>query len=247
MSDDKEVDYAALAAEDGWVPQADWKGPAERWVDAKTFVERGAQILPIVQAKNRKLVETVDELKRTVAEIQEGSKSFREFSEKAIERERAEKAQLVADLEKARQQAVTDGDGEAFAKADKALAQARAETVGPTPEVQGWLNDNAWYTTDDTLRAVADRFSEKLKKENPALKGRAFLDKITEHVKAELPNKFGAKREPTTEDNVRKTQTKVRSYETLPPEARAACDKFVKTIPGFTKEAYLSQYDWSEA
>src|SRR5687768_16654653 len=39
----------------GWRPRAEYGGDPTRWVDAETFVRRGDEILPFVQANNRKL------------------------------------------------------------------------------------------------------------------------------------------------------------------------------------------------
>ena len=39
----------------GWVPKELFRGDEKRWVDAKTFVERGHVVLPIVQENNKRL------------------------------------------------------------------------------------------------------------------------------------------------------------------------------------------------
>lgn len=38
----------------GWAPRDHWRGAPERWVDAEAFVRRGEEIMPILQANNRK-------------------------------------------------------------------------------------------------------------------------------------------------------------------------------------------------
>lgn len=245
-------DYEAQAREDGWQPQEDWKGDPKRWVDAKTFVERGQQFLPIVQAKYRKTLETVDSLRKEVDELKAGSKEYREFADKAIARERQEKEARIAELEDLRKKAISEGDGDAFDQADRKLNELRKEPEKNqtlSAETQAWLSENTWYSTDAVMRGIADGLSDIVAKENPGLKGRAFLDKLSEKVQAELPHKFENQRRDmqTTEDNKRKPVSKKgKTYEDLPVEAKAACERFLKQIPGFTKEAFLSQYDWSE-
>ena len=66
-----------------------------------------------------------------------------------------------------------------------------------------------------------------------------------------LPEKFGKKRTPNPMDGGstaggtnRPTKSK-RSYEALPGDAKAACDRFIKQGL-MTKEQYLDAYDWSE-
>lgn len=249
---EKTVDFESQAREDGWVPKEEWKGDTSRWVDAKTFVERGQTFLPIVQAKFRKSLDTIDVLKKEVDELKSGNKEFREFHEKVLAREQKEREKLITELEAQRQKAITDGDGEAFSRADKKLQEARSEPPkkpGVSPETQAWLTENAWYTTDPVMKAVADGLSDLVAAENPGLKGKPFLDKLGEKVREQMPHKFqNARRETsTTEDHGRKSASKkARTYDDLPADARKACDRFTKTIPGFTKEAYLSQYDWSE-
>jgi hypothetical protein len=247
-----EQNFEEIARTDGWVPAESWKGPADRWVDAKTFVERGAQILPIVQAKNRHLVETVESLTKKVGELEEGSSLFREYHEKTLAREQKERERVIAELETLRAKAVTEGDGQTFVQTEARLKELRTEEPVKTAprvstETQGWLNDNAWYNTDPALQAIADGLSDLVKKENPTLKGRAFLDKLTERVKAEMPHKFVNPRrtETVTETQTMKAgQKKGRSFDDLPQDAKEACAMFVRTIKGFTPEKYLESYRW---
>lgn len=253
MNQESEVDFEAQAKEDGWMPQSEWKGDPARWVDAKTFVERGQQFLPIVQAKFRKSLEKIDALSAEVSELKEGNKQFLQFHEQTLAKEKKERERVIAELESERKKAITEGDGDAFDRADKKLQEAKtappAKPAGPSPDMQAWLVENPWYTTDKKMQKIADGLSDVLAEENPTLKGRAFLDKLAELVKAEMPHKFqNARREAsTTENHERKTPSKTgRTYEDLPEDAKAACDKFVKTMPGFTKEAYLAHYDWRQ-
>jgi hypothetical protein len=38
---------------------------------------------------------------------------------------------------------------------------------------------------------------------------------------------------------------KGKTFEDLPPRAQKECDRFVKTIPKYTRDKYLADYDWS--
>jgi len=245
-----ERDYEAEARGSGWVAQEEWKGPADRWVDAKTFVQRGEEYYPFVQAKLKK---EISSLKSELDQVKTVSQQFREFSEKAIARERQERERLVNELEDARAKAISDGDGKEAVRLEREIRQVEREPVKAReepPEVAAWKSENNWYGTDPELSAVADGLSEVVARENPGLKGKAFLDKLTERVKTIVPHKFqNARREETlTADHSRKSSSKKgRTYEDLSADARSACDKFVRQIPGFTQEKYLSQYDWSES
>lgn len=247
-----ERDYETEAKAEGWVPKADFKGDASKWVDAETFVKRGEEILPIVNAKNRKLSEQVESLMKEVSELKTGNAQFREFHDKALAREQRDKAQLIEQLEAIRKKAVTDSDGEAFAKADRQLQDLRKEPEQKNGELspvqKGWLADNPWYESDEELQAIADGLSGVLAKRRPDLIGkRAFLDELTNMVKKQVPDKFeNPNRQRTTVEDTqqRGKQGNGRTYDDLPSDAKSACDRFVRTIPGFTKEKYLASYEW---
>jgi hypothetical protein len=250
MNAEVDRDYESEAKGSGWVPKESWKGPEDRWVDAKTFIQRGEEYYPFVQAKLKKEIHS---LKSELDEVKTVSQQFREFSEKAIERERKEKERVVAQLEEARATAISNGDGKEAVRLEKEIRQVEREPVKTNqtepPEVTAWKAANAWYGSDMELSAVADGLSDVVARENPGLKGKAFLDKLTERVQAVVPHKFQNSRreEDLTGDHQRKTNSKKgKTYEDLPNDAKVACDRFLKQIPGFTKEAYLSQYDWSE-
>ena len=239
------------AGHDGWVTQDEWKGDPAKWVNAKTFVERGEQFLPIVNAKLRKERERTEKLERDVAELREGNRAFREFSEQALARERTERERAVQQLEEQRAQAITDGDGQRAVALEREIREAGRQPVaksnGMDVELAQWQADNPWYNTEPTMRAIADGLSDLVAAENPGLKGRSFLDKLTEKVRKEIPHRFPdqPRTVPLGEENRRKLETKSKTFENLPPQAKAAFVQFERTIPGYTKEQYLAQYDWS--
>lgn len=253
-------DYEAEAAKDGWVADKAKMRDPTKWVDAKTFVERGETFIPYLNANLKKVREERAQLERDVAELREGNRRFAQFHERALLQEKAAREEAIAQLEALRRKAITDGDGDAFDAADRKLQAVRQAPTqaaitqpvdpGHNADVQAWVAENTWYTTDKALHKITDALSDILAEEQPTLKGRAFLDALTARVRAEVPHKFQNVRraESTTEGHDRRavlSKQGSKSYEDLPDDARAACDRFIKTMPGFTKEAYLSQYDWS--
>jgi hypothetical protein len=68
----------------------------------------------------------------------------------------------------------------------------------------------------------------------------------------EFPSKFGTKKKVTSNGSPvesgsgrqSRQSPSSKSYENLPPEAKAACDRFVKQKL-MTKEQYVSEYDWN--
>ena len=100
----------------GWVPAEDFKGDQSKWVNAEDYVERGKQIMPILQNNNKRLLGEMDSMKSEVmslkqalasqAESKEALKEFHEESSKAqVEKARRE---MLAELKQAKQ----DGDVE---------------------------------------------------------------------------------------------------------------------------------------
>ena len=66
-----------------------------------------------------------------------------------------------------------------------------------------------------------------------------------------FPEKFGIntrREEPasvsTPSGQVTTQRSRKKTYDDLPAEAKSACDKFVKTIPGYTRDKYVAAYDW---
>lgn len=56
------------ATEMGWAPKEKWRGNPDAWIDATAFIERGEQIMPILQANNRKSEARVQSLESQLAE-----------------------------------------------------------------------------------------------------------------------------------------------------------------------------------
>lgn len=245
----EERDFEQEARAEGWVPKEEFKGDESKWVDAETFVKRGEEILPIVNAKNRKLVGEIEELQKTVEELKLGNSQFREFHEKEIEKQKRQRDEAIRELEAARKKAITDGDGEAFEKADKALSEVKSEPDQKnqlSDDQKAWLAENRWYEEDDTLQAVADGLSGVLAKRRPDLVGkRAFLDELTKLVREEMPHKFENpnRQKQTVEDSRPKGKTGGgKTLDDMPEADRKTFERFKKTIPGFDLERAVKNY-----
>ena len=135
----------------GWVPKERFKGREEEWVDAKEFLRRGQEILPIVKANNRKLTERVENLERKLTEARNVASEAMEYGRKAAEAEWKEKYE---DLKRAHAKAVTDGEGEAATALAEELAVHReakpkagenkpANAESSDPRFDQWKSENA--------------------------------------------------------------------------------------------------------
>lgn len=256
----------------GWVPKERFRGNESDWVDADVFVKRGREILPILRKNNENLMKDLNATKEQLKEFRQAAEEFKLFQKESYERKTSALEAQIKEIKESRAQAISDGDGKKVNDLDDALDEAKdslkeakeavreaakpapAPAASPTidPALQTWLDKNKWFGDDRRFTAIANGIGESLRLENPSLKGTAFLDKLDEVLAEEFPNKFGKASKPNgsrVESGAgrqsRGSSGNSRSYENLPSDAKAACDKFVKQKL-MTKEQYIESYDWSE-
>ena len=249
MSEDR--DYEAEAKVQGWNsdPESLLEG---KWIDAKTFVEKGERIAGIVRSKaDREKVQ----FENRIAKLESANREFGEYKDAQLQRSEARNKELLNELSLRRSQAVSDNDGDAFYKLDKEIEQVRdsmspPSTNGgpqPNPLFDAWRINNDWYDNDPMLRAIADGIEGDIAQRG--FSGPAYYDEVTRKVKEMAPDSFGNKKRsaPTGVEPGGELETKPDSdahvYDNLPAEAKVACDKFV--ISGHTtKESYCASYEW---
>src|SRR3990172_12212288 len=88
MAETDEVEKEARQL--GWTPKEEWKGNPEKWIDAKAFVERGQEIMPILRSNNKRLQQEVSELRGELGKVkellvagQEAMEALKEFNSSA--------------------------------------------------------------------------------------------------------------------------------------------------------------------
>jgi len=259
------------AESQGWVPKERFRGNESDWVDADTFVKRGREILPILRKNNENLIKDLQATKDQLKEFREAAEEFKKFQRESYERKAQEYESRIQEIKESRAQAISDGDGQKVNALDDALDQAKenfkeakqavkdvvsAKEPEPTPEaidpgLQAWLDRNSWFGQDKRLTGIVNGIGESLRLEFPLLKGQAFLDKLDEVLAEEFPNKFGGKKQsPSSRVESgsgragRSGGSNAQSYDNLPPEAKAACDRFVKQKL-MTREQYVADFDWN--
>jgi hypothetical protein len=241
-----EIDEDTLkeAKRQGWVPQDEYTGPADKWVDADTFVKKGKEINALLRKDN-------DFLKREVSEMKSTMMEFKKFH---AETEKRAYDRAMADLREQKKEAISQGDGDKVLQIDDAIDDLKqSKPVVPTastptidPVFSQWSEDNRWYTTDAQLKTEADLIGEVIKRQNPTLIGQDFLDEVTTRVKRMYPEKFTnanrARPSPVEGTTAPKAVGKAgKGFKDLPPEAQQACQKFEKQ--GLvTREQYLKEY-----
>lgn len=229
------------ARRQGWAPKEQWRGPPEKWVDAKTFLQRGREVIPIMRERMGVIEKQNEDLKQSLNEIKQ---FYKDQADKQAKKHREE-------LEQLRANAVSEGNVEEFQKLDKQLRDV--ETPKPeeqaTADLKEWTKSNDWYTNDFEMYQYANQYGEFI---SGKYKGKEFLQKVEEAVKQKFPDKFGGekntnpRREAPTAVGAPSGQKSTKSkkgYEDLPTEAKRACDKFVSR-GDMTREEYLAAYEW---
>lgn len=231
----------AEATKMGWTPKDQFKGDPAKWRPADEFVERGKNMLPIVQA-------TVKRQEREIAELRQTTKEFAEHLSKTEQRayDRA-----MADLKQQRKEALAAGDADAFDKADDAIddlkkeadtkaAKAATKSGEPAadPVYLEWESRNKTWLNDPKMAAYGESAAEYLRKTGETATSAEFLELVTKEVKAKFPDKFENPRRaaaPSVEGAAPAQRKGGKSYADMPAEARAACDRMAKN--GFGGDA----------
>jgi hypothetical protein len=257
----------AEARDYGWTPKEDFRGPADKWQPANEYLEwakRNGRMpksefdefkrqFPAIRRENA-------ELKTELGQVKETLKEFVEFSSKAEQRayERARR-----EIEQKAETAAASGDqaGVRQAMADLDNLQKPQDRPKPTettqqkppidPTIQDWIERNSWYIKDRALNGYATDVYGELERSAPGMSVEERLAETKKRTIDKFPEKFGIN--PARENATRSVaepsgnaapRRNARTYENLPPDAKAACDKFVKTIPGYKREDYVRDFDW---
>ena len=249
------ADVEIAARSNGWVPPDEWKSdkpPPGGFLTAEEFEKRGNEIRPILSSKLKKQDEELATLRAEISGIRQTAQRFEQFSNAALERERREREQAVAQLEAMRAQAITDGDGQAAVRAERqirTLEAAPAPEAPPPPQLDPevanrWVRDNDWYGNDQTMRNWAEGRSKELLRQGVP-PGEAVLAAISREARESFPDRFdrGTTRTPSVEGNGRRAPTSNRlTFDDLPAEAKAEFEKFKAMNYGITKQQYAALY-----
>jgi hypothetical protein len=174
------MEVAARA--DGWRPKGEYKGDPGKWVDAKTWVEKGP-LLKRISSQS----EHIKELKSTVDAM---AKHFNATVEATV------KAKIAA-LRTEKKAAIESGDVAKVEEIDSQIDEQKAIKVDiPTgkevaPVVKDWVKDNEWFIKDPELHDFALAFNDAYLKRHPGdIDG--CLRATGEATKRAFPEKFPA-------------------------------------------------------
>lgn len=267
----------AEAREMGWVPESEWKGepPKGGFKSAEDFVQRGKEVLPIVNSRlreeNAKLADELDRLKR---ETTDKIARMERMSATALKQQRK---QIEEQFEAQKEAAVEVGDKAAYKAADKAGREALAEFDKSAADeaddkgdkgkfevpksvkdtVDAWIAENPWMNSDKEMNAVANAHHERLLKEKPGLKLAENLAEVRKYVQKRFPEKFGS--DDTADDEADASASRVEggsrmnggggksAWSRIPKDAQAQADRFIKDDGLFLEKGETAEKDIAKA
>lgn len=267
-----ERNFEQEARSEGWKPLEKFKGDPGKWIDAEEFVKRGENILPLVNAKNEKLRNELDQQKQTITEMRAAMDEFKLFHEEtSLKLKKDAKdayTKAETDLKAARKQARVDGDDDRVDELNDALVDLKKEAeieakklekaptnkpiedISKTKEYQEWVADNPWFgDTDDKTNARKSRYAvsvgQEIRSKNPAISLKDFFEQVSEEIDETFGESKPARRETSRVEGSRRGSGggNGHSYVDLPAEARAECDKDAKKFVGENK-AYKTAKEW---
>jgi len=256
INTDVDTDVEDRARRMGWVKEDNFKGDKNRWVSAEKFLERGETELPIMRERMKKLDGTVVGLKNTISSMKKTFGDFREYqkglSEKAY-------AKALKDITKKQRLAAEDGDLETFDRMEEEKSNLTLDIPEyvdnrkseSEEEFDDWLSENKWFNKNKKLRNYAAKMSEFISDET-GLTGIDLYNEVKKETKDRYPEDFEENNAPrrrrrattVVSDGETKPNKKKQTFGNLPASAKEACGRFIKDIPGFTKEEFLKNYEW---
>ena len=269
VNDAPQVDHAieAEARDYGWAPKENFKGPVEKWRPADEYIdwakqsgrlprgefERVVKDLPVIKREN-------EALKTQLAEVKSTLNEYVEFSTKAEERAfKRAKGEIEAEITAAAQNADPEAARAAMAKLEalgtelpKPVAKVDTKaSVAVDPVIQDWISKEDWFNKSPVLNTYATDVFGDLERNKPGMSKAEMLAETKRLTVEKFPEKFGINpaREAAASVGTPRGEAPKRkigkSYDDLPSDAKKACDKFVKQIPGYTREKYVQDYDWN--
>lgn len=248
----------------GWQPKEKFKGLEGEFVDAEAFVKKGEEILPILRANNRRLVDevtgmkkTLDQAQRANQELQQSVEGLKEFqADIALERLKSKKRDLSKQLKEARSEENTELEeqleeqlstvNEAVKEYTKPAAKtqpaAKTESAPqPDPNLQAWMQDNPWFQNDSKKTAMSMGIAEELRKAGSELTGRDFLDEVARQTEEFFAEPRQSSRVESGRGGARGRSGK--GFADLPDDAKKGCLKFERDLVGPGK-TYKTADEW---
>lgn len=238
IEDDAAIE--ARARLQGWKPRSEYHGPEGQWRDAKEFVTRVDEEMPLLRERFRRMEA---QFTTTLAHQAQGQAAMAEMTDRLRKADERAYKRARRDLEAQRVAAVEAGDTSEFGRVDKELQEldaaerpavqaqpaARAGATGQeTPaqiprEVQDWGERNPWFRQDQALQQVATNMHVRLLQDEPGLTLGQNLARVSAAMHQMYPSRVGAPASGTRREPAANTQEDG-DLENDNPRRRAAAD-----------------------
>jgi hypothetical protein len=246
-----EPNYEVEAKEMGWSDKDQWRGDPEKWVDAKTFVERGEHFLPMLRAERKRLKQDlltrdseITTLKQTQATMEKTLGALKKHYDESVKLQVAQgKKELAAQIKQAREDGDTDLELQLLDQLSdvrqlekEAIAEAKEENRDPPVtktqaqvEFEQWNKENTWFggeSKEDQRRTqLVIRAGQDLRWEGDTTVGNEFMEKCLARVAAD-EGKGGSSKRPVSKvesGDGRARSSGGRAFDALPKEAKDIC------------------------
>ncbi|MBB2180084.1 hypothetical protein HLH29_13040 [Gluconacetobacter tumulicola] len=259
-----DAEVEAQARRMGWVPRDDFRGDVEKWRPARDFLDRGMNLLPVLQQQYRALDGRYATMQ---AQLRDSQKALADLTERTRRADERAYQRAVRDIEGRRQAAVASGDTTAFAVAERDLQDlrdtaplpaARAEApLAPAPvervesmppEIMDFVQANPWFSRNAEARQDAIAIQSAVDRQHPGLSLAERLEMTRRKVRQLHPALFENKRReapppvsPSRGEGGRGGNP--RGFEALPAEARREYDRYARALAGKGKP--LTKDEWA--
>lgn len=194
-----------------------------------------------------------EQFERKTAEMQSELQQLREAKKEAISLGDGERVLALDDAIDDLKQRSADAKAQ-FKEADQEAKEQANQQPTQDPVFNEWLERNEWFGKDTKITAMANGLGAEIRRLKPSLVGKEFLDELDKELADLVPaEKIGKKKvasnpmdgqSGSSGNGVGRPSKGKKSYDSLPSDAKAACDRFVKQGL-MTKEQYVSEYDWN--
>ncbi|MBB2169867.1 hypothetical protein HLH36_16200 [Gluconacetobacter aggeris] len=250
-----DAEVEAQARRMGWVPRDDFRGDVEKWRPARDFLDRGMNLLPVLQQQYRALDGRYATMQ---AQLRDSQKALADLTERTRRADERAYQRAVRDIEGRRQAAVASGDTTAFAVAERDLQDLR-DTAPPAPapvervesmppEIMDFVQANPWFSRDAEARQDAIAIQSAVDRQHPGLSLAERLEITRRKVRQLHPALFENKRReapppvsPSRGEGGRGGNP--RGFEALPAEARREYDRYARALAGKGKP--LTKDEWA--
>lgn len=248
----QERDYEAEARKDGWKPKDEYQGDANKWRDARAYVEYG---------------ELRDSIRKEMsADYEDRFARLEKVSKRAIDAIKRDADAKIADLKAGRSEAIKKGDEKLVEKFDDAIEKVKETSKEDVAEAEedaealeaDFMSRNPWYGDDPILTAAAETISKAVNRTYNAKhkKPMPFAENLKE-VEAKIKKtpeyraRFGDGGSAANghaavdggSDSPGMPAKRNKTFSDLPSEAKRAYDGFDPKIKAaLSKEQYAKEY-----